>query len=154
MILQPLDIGIVRGHLYNPMDWIIAQRTSTLWGHSFIVKNADGDIFDPRMKGIENNHISKYADRKTVIRRYKYPFDEEKVMAWCLDKQRTAKHYDMLSLFGFLTGIKRLNDDDTFYCSEFLYWAWQDNGYKLTDEEVSFIYPSFFTQSNDFETIN
>jgi hypothetical protein len=153
MELKPLDVGVVKGHYYNPMDWIIFERTSTFWGHCFVVKNAMGDIFDPRTKGVENNHISKYAKRQTVIRRYKHDFDIEKVMAWCIEHQKLSHHYDFLSVFGFLTGAKALNDPNSFYCSEFPYWAWQENGYKLTDEDMTFIYPCFFMQSNDFITI-
>jgi hypothetical protein len=154
MIYKPFDVAVIKGHIYNPMEWIIYQRTSTIWGHTAFIKNESGAIFDPRMKGIENNHISKYAHRKMVIRRYKYPFDENKMMAWCLDKQKKAKHYDFLSLIGYLTGIKALNDPNNWSCSEFPYWAFMNNDCRLTDEELTFIYPNFFLVSNDFTTIN
>lgn len=154
MKYQPLDIGIVKGCLGNPMDWIIYQRTSTFWGHCFIIKNENGDLFNPRTKGIENNHISKYDGREMVIRRYKYDFDKDKLMNWCLEIQRKSTHYDFIALIGFLTGIKVFNDKNSYFCSEFLYWCWQDNGYKLTDEDISFPYPCFFTQSHDFSSIS
>jgi hypothetical protein len=154
MTFQPLDIAVIKGKWYNPMDWIIYQRTSTLWGHCVILKNESGDIFDPRGRGIENNHISRYATRGFKIRRYKNDFDKKKVMDWLVETQKVSHSYDFFALLGFITGIKEFQDEDHWYCAELPYWMLQRfPETRLTDEELAFVYPAFFMQCNDFVTV-
>jgi len=153
MDLRPLDIIVIKSRVWQPMDWFIYKHTSSMWGHCAVVKKEDGTLFDPRLKGIVDNPISKYESRGFKVRRYKYDFDREKVMAWCLEKQKKSKHYDFISMIGFATGIKRLNNPNAWYCSEFPYWMHQENGSKLTDEELCFVYPDFFMKCNDFITV-
>lgn len=154
MIYKPLDVVVIKSRIWQPMDWFIYKHTSSMWGHCSVVENEQGDLFDPRLKGIVRNNISKYESRGYKIRRYKYPYDHEKVMAWCLKTKKNSKHYDFLSMLGFATGIKKLNDPNSWYCSELPYWMFQSNDYKLTDEEITFVYPDFFMKSNDFFTVS
>lgn len=154
MEFRPCDVAVIEGHKYNPMDWIIKQRTSTWWGHCAVIKNNSGDIFDPRTKGIEINHISKYNNRKFSIRRYNGLFDVQERLAWLIDKQRKSKPYDFLALVGFLTGKRGMGSENSWYCSELPYWMFQSfSTTRLTDEELSYIYPCFFMQSNDFISV-
>lgn len=153
MNLQPLDVGVIRGRIWQPMDWFIYQRTSTLWGHCVVIKNDSGDCFDPRFKGILNNNISRYDSRGYKIRRYKYPMPKNQMFEWCLDKQKKAKHYDFKAMGGYVTGIPGLQDENSWTCAEFPYWMFMDNGCPLTDEIMAFVFPSFFMQSNDFITV-
>lgn len=154
MIYKPCDVVIIEGHKWNPMDWIIKQRTSTWWGHCAVIRNEDGYLLDPRGSGIENNHISKYANRKHVIRRYRYAFDIIERLAWCIDKERKSGPYDMLALIGFLTGKRGLENPNKWYCAELPYWMFQSfDNTRLTDEELAYIYPCFFMQCNDFITV-
>ena len=154
MIYKPCDVVVIEGNKWNPLDWVIKQRTSTWWGHCAVIKNEDGYLFDPRAKGIENNHISKYSNRKHVIRRYKYAFDIDERLIWCNEKQEKAGPYDFLALVGFLTGKRGLGDENAWYCAELPYWMFQEfPNTRLTDEEISYIYPCFFMQCNDFITV-
>lgn len=153
MDLKSLDIAVIRGRVWFPMDWFIYQRTSTLWGHCVVIKNEAGDCFDPRFRGILDHNISRYDARGYKIRRYKYPMPVDDMMAWCLEKQKKARYYDIKAMGGYVTGIPGLNSENSWTCAEFPYWAFMDNCCKLTDEVMSFVFPSFFMQSNDFETI-
>lgn len=154
MIYKPCDVVVIEGHKWNPMDLVIYQRTSTWWGHCAVIKDEYGNLFDPRGKGIENNHISKYKDRNYVIRQYKYVLDISNRIKWCEEIQASAHSYDFLALLGFLTGIKSFQDSNHWYCAELPYWMFQSKpDTMLTEEELAFVYPCFFMQSNDFYTV-
>lgn len=152
--MKLFDVGILEGDKINPMHQIIFQRTSTWWTHAVLFKNDNGDIWDARMSGIQNNRINKYKGRKCAILRYKYGVDKQILSMWLDDKLIKSKGYDFLALTGFLTGISALNDEDRWYCAEIPYWLYQDNGYLLSRLDMTFVYPSFLYFSNEFNLVD
>jgi hypothetical protein len=141
----------------NPIACVTAVRTSTLWSHALTV-GANGNIYDPTIGGVKvhkNYDLSDYKGRYVkVMRHINLPkLDQANMCVWMVKTQKISKGYDYKALFGFLTGLKALEDDDKWYCTEFPYWAFQGNGPKLTNEDLTFVYPPFFVQCNDFDCV-
>jgi hypothetical protein len=152
--MRLFDIGILDGDHISPMHIVIHQRTSTWWTHCVTFKNDQGDIWDPRSGGIHDANIRDYGGRRLLILRYRYPVNELKLMTWMQKTVYSSEGYDIAAMFGFLTGIQAFQDENRWFCSELSYWLFQENGYPLTREEMTFMYPSFFYFSTDFELID
>ena len=153
--MKPFDIIIIQAHLkINPMALIIYERTSTWWTHCVLVKNDNGDIWNPNVGGILDDNISRCKGRKICVLRYKHSFDEKPMYDWVLSKQKTCEGYDYIALLGFLTGVKYFEDEERWYCAELPMWCFWDNGHKLSNEEMTFVYPSFFIQNTNFDIIS
>jgi|GEM_PF-1696364 len=146
-IIRHLDIGVLKGKWWNPLTWLISWRSLSPYTHCVIFKNSLGDIFDPTIGGILDEHISKYSGHEIVLLRHVlvdqvYAGDH---MQWLREKQRTCKGYDYLAWLGFATGIKELEDENRWFCSELPYWQWQDlpdKNFHITNEDLTFPYPS------------
>ena len=148
MKLKPLDIIIFEGIKGNVVDEIIMHWSDSAFVHCVVVKNEQGDIWDANIGGILNRNISDYPqERYRTVRRYKTDlaqYEVDRIIEWINAKQKIAHGYDYLAWLGFATGIEYFEDEERWYCSELPYWMFQDNGYKLTEEELTFVYPDFF----------
>ncbi|MBV6343420.1 hypothetical protein [Candidatus Magnetobacterium casense] len=156
MRLKTLDVILLEGDKTNIADAVIYAWTKSLFTHCVIAKNELGDIWDPTIGGILNRNIQDYGDRYKTVCRFNQEIPVEKVgemIAWINQKQLYCHGYDWLAWLGFATGIKALEDEDAWYCSELPYWMFWDAGYHLTPEEETFITPRFYLYSKDFQTI-
>lgn len=153
MDCRRFDVGILTGDKFNPMHKIIHDRTATWMTHAVMFKNDKGDIWDARMSGIEDHHISMYAGRPLTIHSYKHEYDEEAFEAWLAEKLPKSKGYDQLALIGFLLGIESFQDDDRWYCSEVHYRMFQDTGCLITRVLKPFWYPSDTFYSDKFSLV-
>lgn len=151
--LLPMDVVVTRGKAYNPVGWIIMWRSLSNYTHCLTVYEK-GLVFDPTIGGVRFRELSGYNRNTSVkIMRYIYPIDYAKLKEWCRDKFRSSKGYDYRAWLGFATGIKALTDEDKYYCSEFPYWAFEENGYNICGENTVFFYPSDFVRSPVFATV-
>jgi hypothetical protein len=142
---EPLDIVVVDGHPYNPLHLAIIWRGLDMGSHCLTVKNIDGAVWSPQAGGILDKKLSDYAGRDITVHRYQGEVDCERLWIWGYAKQDTCKGYDFTAWMGFATGLKSLsNDEERWTCAEFPYWMFHGNGYTLTPNDESFIYPRFF----------
>ena len=151
MNLKPLDIILLEGVKGNVPDEIIMHWSNSAFTHCVVVKNENGDIWDANVGGILDRNISYYADRYKTVRRLNPDINcyydiawQNKIIDWINIKQKICQGYDYLAWLGFGTGIEYFEDEDRWYCSELPYWMFQDNGLKLTGEDLTFVYPNFF----------
>ena len=152
--LNPLDIIVFKGSKWNLGQSLIRWRSLSNYCHC-ITMSFDKDIaFDPDTDGMNKKYLSSFSGLDATICRPRF-FDklDPTVEKWCYSKFVSSKGYDFLSWAGFATGIKELEDENKWYCSEFPYWAFTENGVHLTNSNLTFIYPSFFVESPMFEII-
>lgn len=151
---KPLDIVVLKGKKNNLFGKIIEWKSNSPYTHCVVIKDKSHNIFDPNIGGINTLWLPcHYYERECVILRYNKPFDEEKIMRWLLEKQATAKGYDYIAWLGFATGLKYLEDEDRWFCSEVPYWMFQDNGYNLTAMDMTFVYPGDLVKNMDFDIV-
>lgn len=153
MELRPFDIGVIRGNMWNPLHMPIIWRSMSRDVHCVIFRDRLGYIFDTTIGGILNEHIGNYKNRYITIIRYNKPFDADKLLLWVLNKQKTCKGYDWKAWIGFALNSKRFEDEDMWFCSETPYWAFTENGYKITNEEMKFPFPSTLVESLAFDIV-
>ncbi len=158
MNCQRFDVGILECKdtvidKANPLHSTIYQRTSTWMTHAVMFKSEQGDIWDARMAGIEDNHISDYKGRKLYIFEYAYEQDYEACEKWLAETLPKAESYDFLALLGFQTGISSFQNDNRWYCSELPYRMFQDTGHLITRVVKPFWYPSDFYFSPKFDLV-
>lgn len=151
-IIQPFDIVTIEGSKWSPVTWAIKVGAANSFNetHSVVVRDCDGRIFDPTVGGVKDHNLSAYAENTCYLLRYRWPFNNVRLMEWAVEKQKASKGYDYLSWLGFATHWKALQDEDKWYCSEFCYWLFQDNGYKLTNRDIVFCYPGELTNNTNF----
>jgi hypothetical protein len=155
MNIQRFDVGILDGDHVNPMHLIIHQRTSTWWTHCVTFKDEQGNIWDPRMKGVGDGNISEYKGRRLVVLRYLYlaPYSFSAFDRWLAETLPKCEGYDYKALVGFLLGAESFQCDNRFYCSELPYRMYQDTGHKITREVKPFFYPADFYYSDKFQVV-
>ena len=153
MNIQRFDIGVLEGDKINPMHRIIHQRTSTWMTHAVMFKNEKGDIWDARMAGIGDNHISEYAGRYLTIHRWHDYWDTDAMEEWLNRTLLKAEGYDFKALLGFLTGDESFQCDNRWYCIEMPYRMFQDTGHLITREVKPFFYPSDLFYSERFRLV-
>lgn len=154
-MLQPLDVIVLRGNLYNPMTYVIMQRTSSRWTHAVTYKGS-GQVYDARMSGVCINKLDHYKGRRCAVLRYgnEIPHQRKIAMLLWLDKlAKESRPYDYAALLGFLTGVKAFEDEHSWYCSEIPYWMFEEFQMPLFNGEKTFIYPSDLYRCNDFKIV-
>lgn len=156
--LRPMDIIVVNGQWFNPMHWAIQWRSIDSGVHCATVKDSSGAIYNPLFAGIKLDHIDKYNGRYISIYRYKGEADIEKLSNWCKDTYKKSKGYDFFRqwLLGYVLGIaveSIASDPNLWTCSEFPYWAFMENGYRLTSREEVLPLPRLFRYNTNFELI-
>ncbi|MFH1399005.1 MAG: hypothetical protein ABIG95_02750 [Candidatus Woesearchaeota archaeon] len=149
-MIQPLDIITLEGTPWSVSNWIIQWASMSKETHCIVVRESNGRIFDPTVGGVLDSHLKEYNKRTCNLLRYKDSFDSDRLMEWAVKKQSQSKGYDYLAWLGFALRWKALEDEDKWYCSEFPYWMFQDNGYKLTHEDLVFVFPSDLTHNMCF----
>jgi hypothetical protein len=155
-VLKPLDIVVVKGKWFVPYHWAIMWRSMSQYSHCFIVKDEKGGVFDPLFGGILNRNVSDYKGREAAVCRNKFdltPHENTELLEWVKLKQKTCKGYDLRAWLGFATCIKAFEDEDRWFCSEVPYWMFQENGYRLTNKDLTFPFPNMFVDRPDFEII-
>jgi hypothetical protein len=108
------------------------------------------------MSGVCFENLEHYKGRQCAVLRYKHPIAQQKKIAmlmWLDKLAKSSKPYDYMALLGFLTGLKALEDDDAWYCSEVPYWLFKEFGMPLFNGDKTFIYPSDLYRCNDFEIV-
>lgn len=153
MIYKPLDIGIIRGHWWHPLHLMIMWRSLSNDTHAVIFTGNNSEIIEADVGGVLTSDISKYRGRHMKLLRYRGDLDTGKLLLWLQEKQHTSKGYDYCAWLGFATGIKELQDEDRWFCSELPFWMFQDNGYTLSNEKLTFIYPSDLARNHTFEIV-
>lgn len=153
--LQPCDVGIVEARWLNPFMWpfnlFLLQRTSTTYSHAFLVMDTWGAILDPTFPRLVEAHISIYQKRKIHILRPQAPVPTQEILSWGrMECKVKRSKYDFLSWLGFLIGVKKLNDTDAWYCTEFVDAGFAQAGYQLWCERPAFIYPADLRQNPRF----
>ena len=152
-ILQPLDVIVLRGSWYSPMTHIIMQRTSSRWTHSVVYKGG-GQVYDARMSGVCISNLEHYRGRNCAILRYNHEIHRQKsieMLMWLDRLAKASKPYDYMALLGFLTGLKKLENENAWYCSEIPYWMFEEFDMPLFNGPKTFIYPSDLYRCNDFK---
>jgi hypothetical protein len=153
MDCRRFDVGVITGDKINPMHRVIHDKTATWMTHCVTFKDAAGNLWDPRMAGIEDNNISLYRGRPLTIHRYNEFIDYDKLEEWVDYKFPRAKGYDFLALAGFLLGIESFQNDDRWYCSEWPYRLHQDTGHRITRTLKPFFYPSDIFYDDKFDLV-
>jgi hypothetical protein len=121
--------------------------------HVVIFTGKCGEIIEADIGGILTSDISKYKGRYMKLLRFRDKLDTERLLRWLKEKQQLSKGYDYCAWLGFATGLKELQDENRWFCSELPYWMFQDNGYKLSNENLTFIYPSDIARNPQFNVI-
>jgi hypothetical protein len=153
MDLQPMDIVVVAGLPYMPHHWLIQAATHHRWVHNAVVRDRNGAIYNPIFTGVKDGNINQYRGREVAICRRREPFDIGRGLDWCQRTQQASKGYDFLSWLGFVTGIKEMEDEQRWACSEFSYWAYQSNGVPITTIPEVFPSPAWPVYHVGFETV-
>jgi len=153
--IKPLDVLIYKGLWYNPITGIIYVRTSTTYTHCAIATGG-GRMIEAVAKGVVETPLDAHGTRPYIVLRYKHETHPDHVQAakdWLYDQVENAVGYDYLALLGFLTGYKGFEEEDKFFCSELVAYAFQAAKVDLFNEIPTFIYPSAFIQHCDFERV-
>ena len=156
-LLKPLDIILFDAEPYSFLHKLISWRSLDSAVHCVIVKDIEGNLYDPDFKGIVISNISNYIGRSCQILRYTNTTNNSQLQSWCDSIVKTNTGYDYFQwFFGFVLGLyaNKLADSDTKWtCAELPYWMFQQNGYKLTDKEEILPMPRLFRYHKDFYTI-
>jgi hypothetical protein len=160
--LKPMDVVILTGTgykwYYEPVHILIKWRTLGDAVHCITMKdNITG--YSPTFKGVDKIELhSMYKGFGCNVFRYNKPVDIEQLTKWCEEKFDTNKGYDFWRqwFLGFVCGSQKrnlVNEEDKWTCSEFPYWAFQENGLKLTPREEILPMPRLFLYHNDFDCV-
>lgn len=159
---KPMDIVLLDGLWYMPHHWLIKWRSLDPSVHCLVIKDESGNLYNPIFTGIKTDgkygHISHYAGRNATIMRFKSELDVDKMLEWCERTVKDSDGYDFLGqwLLGFVCGIatKKLADNPKAWtCAEFPYWAFQECGYKLTEQDEVLPMPRLFRFNSEFEIV-
>ena len=96
MELKPLDVIVLSSKTAYPMykkltHMLINWRSFEDAVHCLTVINSDGMCWSPEFTGIKCRHISEYNGYTASIHRYKLPFSENTLVAWCGNKVSHSK---------------------------------------------------------------
>lgn len=156
-MLEPLDIVVLDGKWWIPYHWPIMWRGLDRAVHTVMVVRPDGLCVDPSLFGVKQKNIKSYSGRHATVLRYNKPYDRNAVMQWCLRTSESAEGYDFVRqwLLGFVLGLNSsiADDEHRWTCSEFPYWAFQDNGYTLTRKPERLPMPRLFRYHPDFSVV-
>jgi hypothetical protein len=152
---KPYDIVVVDGLWYMPHHWLIRWRGLDKGVHCVTLINDKGSIWNPVFAGIKVDHVDSYKGRHITVHRYKKPFE---LGDWGATTVKNSSGYDFFRqwLLGFVLGMatKALSNDETKWtCAEFPYWAFQDNGYKITEKDETLPMPRLFRYNKEFECV-
>lgn len=153
--LKPFDVIVKKGEKLNFLSQLIMWRSLSQWSHSFLVKNTGGGIIDITLEGVHYSHIDHYKNSYLAVCRHKQLKEEdyEKLFNWCTTTLEKSKGYDILGLLGFILFRPSTEDEERWFCSEFVYNLFQLNGYKLTNKHSKYPYPCLFYKNTNFEII-
>lgn len=156
--LKPLDVVIFKGGWINPLEAGIKIRSLSEYTHTVFVKDDLGNVWNPTMGGVLDDNLNSehLRDRPAKLLRLKefISFDKMvQILDWCRATQAKSKGYDYTALLGFLTSVKALENEDCWYCSEFPFYAFIDNGIPICNNALTFVYPSYFADCPMFETV-
>jgi hypothetical protein len=163
--LKPFDVVVVDGQWYMPHHWLIKWRSLDKGVHCVAIMNDKFEIWNPTFTGIKGGlidgkmgHLDYYRGRYCTIHRYKKPFDNNMLTDWAKYTDTKSQGYDFINqwLLGFVCGMatKSISNAETKWtCAEFPYWAFQDNGYKLTEIPETLPMPRLFRYNTEFECI-
>lgn len=160
--LQPMDVVVLYSSPGYPWyKWfahkLITWRSLEDAVHCVTIETPAGDCWSPEFSGILHRKLSEYNGYRATIHRYKKPFDTAKLISWCQNKQLRSSGYDFFKqwlmgyVLGMLTSIS--NDENRWTCSEWPYWAFQDNGYKVTEKDELLPMPRLFRYNTHFNCI-
>jgi hypothetical protein len=170
LMIQQLDIAILKGHWYNPMTHVIYQRTSSWYTHGTVLlgqpiriihpktlKWIEGDQIEATEGGVQLTWFKKYDGRTRKILRYwnEILLDRAKMLKWLLSK--IGCKYEYLSYLGYLTGFKTdyLDDPNKFVCVELASEMFTQAGIDIWGcEKPTYIYPSDLLQNNCFKEVS
>jgi len=155
MTIKPLDVLIYKGLWYNPITGIIYVRTSTTYTHCAIAVGG-GRMIEAVAKGVVEAPLDAHGTRPYIALRYKHEIHPDHVQAakdWLYNQVECAVGYDFLALLGFLTGYKGFEEEDKFFCSELVAYAFQAAKVDLYSEIPVFLYPCEFVRHVAFEQI-
>lgn len=152
--LKSFDILVLEGQWYRPEQLPVMWRSMTKYSHCVIASQLDPTmVIDPNIGGIRYRSLSAFKGRKAVVCRYKGELDVAKLGYWLQRTVCNARGYDYLAWLGFITCLKEFECQNAWFCSELAYWLFQSNNIKLTREDLTFMFPNFFVEHNDFVTV-
>lgn len=160
--LRPLDVVVLSGISGYPWYKVPAHKLIEWRGledavHCLTVKNKDGDVWSPEFSGIKHKNLSDYLGYYMTIHRYTGLMETQLLLEWCNRTVKDSEGYDFWRqwVLGFVLGISSSisNDPNRWTCSEFPYWAFQENGYTLTEKEELLPMPRFFRYATQFDLI-
>lgn len=154
---QPFDIIVIKGLDWNIPDALVEWRSLSEYSHCLFVYDDKENVYDPSLDGLTKQTIDEYSNRDVVVCRIRDQAHlaqvQDAMFQWLDRKFDTNKGYDYLAWVGFATGIKELEDEDKWYCSELPYWCFQEHGFQISNKDLTFMYPSFFVDNPSFEII-
>jgi hypothetical protein len=145
-----------------PHHWLIKWRSLDVGVHCVVVRNSDGDLYNPTFAGIKTSgkygNLSYYKGRSVTIVRCNTEVNQPKLINWCNKTVAESEGYDFFGqwLLGFVLGMftnRLANNPKAWTCAEFPYWAFQDNGIKLTSTDEILPLPRLFKYSNRFTKV-
>jgi hypothetical protein len=155
--LKEFDVIVVNGPWWNPLDAGIKIKSMSPYTHVLFVKNAEGDLYEANIGGvIDTNLFRDYAYADSTICRLRQELTEEQKIAmheWCIDRQEKCQGYDYIAYVGFMFYLESVQRDNRWFCSEFPYWCFMENGIRISNKEIRFPYPSFFVYNPMFEIV-
>lgn len=155
--LRPMDIVVLNGEWFMPHHWIIEAKTMSEKVHAALVKNADGDIWNPIFTGVKDHNLTeKYRGRNLAVKRYIPGLSAQEIremIDYADWRQRSILGYDFESLAGEITGIRALKSANRDRCDEFPFLVYWENGHRIADHKLDWPEPKFFYQSPLFETV-
>lgn len=149
--LRQFDVVTVNGE--GLISRLIKWRSLSIWSHTFMIESELGSIYDITANGVHIDDLSYYEGSWIAICRHKQLNDVTKIEQWCKSTMLNSKGYDFLGLLGFVLYKPSTEDSERWFCSEFVYNAFQLNGYKLTNKYTKFPYPSLFYSNVMFDII-
>jgi len=112
----------------SPFSWLIRMMTWSRWSHVSIV---DGDtiIEAHALRGVTRSSLAEAIDTAKRVQLVRLPASNPAAVIAAAASQ-IGKPYDWTALFGFL--VRRdWQADDSWFCSEFVAWAFQQGGSPL-----------------------
>jgi hypothetical protein len=162
LVLKPMDVILMDGKKYNPLHTLVGWRCIDPSVHCVTaLGNRNGlapTVFSSELSGIEIQSVYDYLGRNISVHRYRKPFDVATLMNWTHTTRANSKGYDLFRqwFLGFILGVdvKTLADDPIRWtCAELAYWAFQENGYRLTERDEVLPMPRLFRYHLDFECL-
>jgi hypothetical protein len=162
ILFKPMDVIVFYSRPYNILHKLINWRCLDDSPHCATVvdlaSSGEAEIYDLDIKGFHINLLSAYKDWFCTVHRYNKVYNEINLRAWCDEKLITSNGYDLWAqwIMGFCLGLTKrslANDEHRWTCAELPYWAFQENGYKLTAKDEVLPMPRFFRYSTEFDCL-